>query len=552
MSIIVRDVSKNFGDFAALDRRVRRHPDRGAHRAARAQRRRQVDAAAGHRRPGDSPTRGLVEIEGARRHRRCRRSDRGVGFVFQHYAAFKHMTVRAQRRLRPGDPQAAQGRDQRSGSTSCSSSCTWSSSPTATRRSSPAASGSGWRWPARSPSSRQVLLLDEPFGALDAQVRKELRAWLRRLHDQVHVTTVFVTHDQEEAMEVADSIVVMADGEVEQVGTPDELYDEPANDFVMSFLGPVTTLGGAAGPPARPRALGRAAPRAPSPRRSPGSPGSASRCASTSSRRRRALGPGHPRHLRAARPGRGPDPARPPVGAGPRRSRRRRSPARQPARRRVALMGTLDGRAGHPRVLLLRRRAGGPQRGPGRLAAGCSACGSRGAREPGRTASARRPRWPGCAATWSARSAAPGERSPPPAPWHAPVGDVPSLLARLELAGPRRSTASCGSSRRSRTGPGWPPGWPACGSGPWLVTGSAAELVDGLLHGAGHQRRRAVGAAGGLRDRGGGPAVVPTDCPGAAQPLGASEVDPHHDASRRRSADLGQAGRCEHSRRCRR
>jgi sulfate/thiosulfate transport system ATP-binding protein len=90
----------------------------------------------------------------------------------------------------------------------------------------------------------QVLLLDEPFGALDAQVRKELRAWLRRLHDQVHVTTVFVTHDQEEAMEVADSIVVMAQGKVEQVGSPDELYDAPANDFVMSFLGPVTKLDG--------------------------------------------------------------------------------------------------------------------------------------------------------------------------------------------------------------------------------------------------------------------------------------------------------------------
>jgi sulfate transport system ATP-binding protein len=90
----------------------------------------------------------------------------------------------------------------------------------------------------------QVLLLDEPFGALDAQVRKELRAWLRHLHEQVNVTTVFVTHDQEEAMEVADSIVVMANGKVEQIGSPDDLYDKPENDFVMSFLGPVTTLGG--------------------------------------------------------------------------------------------------------------------------------------------------------------------------------------------------------------------------------------------------------------------------------------------------------------------
>jgi sulfate transport system ATP-binding protein len=89
-----------------------------------------------------------------------------------------------------------------------------------------------------------VLLLDEPFGALDAKVRKELRDWLRRLHDEVHVTTVFVTHDQEEALEVADKIVVINEGRVEQIGTPDELYDRPANDFVMSFLGPVTKLGG--------------------------------------------------------------------------------------------------------------------------------------------------------------------------------------------------------------------------------------------------------------------------------------------------------------------
>ena len=89
-----------------------------------------------------------------------------------------------------------------------------------------------------------VLLLDEPFGALDAKVRKELRDWLRRLHDEVHVTTVFVTHDQEEALEVADEIVVINDGRIEQIGTPDQLYDEPANDFVMSFLGPVTRLRG--------------------------------------------------------------------------------------------------------------------------------------------------------------------------------------------------------------------------------------------------------------------------------------------------------------------
>src|SRR5207237_6123942 len=87
------------------------------------------------------------------------------------------------------------------------------------------------------------LLLDEPFGALDARVRKELRAWLRRLHDEVHVTTIIVTHDQEEAMEVANQIVVVNQGRVEQVGTPRELYDAPANEFVMSFVGPVNRVG---------------------------------------------------------------------------------------------------------------------------------------------------------------------------------------------------------------------------------------------------------------------------------------------------------------------
>jgi sulfate transport system ATP-binding protein len=82
-------------------------------------------------------------------------------------------------------------------------------------------------------------LLDEPFGALDARVRKELREWLRRLHDEVHVTSVFVTHDQDEALEVADRVVVMNHGRIEQVGTPDEIYDRPATKFVLEFLGHV-------------------------------------------------------------------------------------------------------------------------------------------------------------------------------------------------------------------------------------------------------------------------------------------------------------------------
>ena len=90
----------------------------------------------------------------------------------------------------------------------------------------------------------RVLLLDEPFGALDATVRKELRLWLRRLHDEVHVTTVFVTHDQEEAMEVAEQIVVLNHGDIEQVGAPRDLYEKPANEFVMRFVGPVSELSG--------------------------------------------------------------------------------------------------------------------------------------------------------------------------------------------------------------------------------------------------------------------------------------------------------------------
>src|SRR4051812_18780586 len=168
---------------------------------------------------------------------------RGVGFVFQHYAAFKHMTV--QRNVAFGleirhTPKAEVKRrvqellelvhlEQ-----------------FAHRYPSQLSGGQRQRMAlARALAVEpKVLLLDEPFGALDAQVRKELRAWLRRLHDQVHVTTVFVTHDQEEAMEVADEIVVVADGEVKQVGSPDELYERPASDFVMSFLGPVTRIGG--------------------------------------------------------------------------------------------------------------------------------------------------------------------------------------------------------------------------------------------------------------------------------------------------------------------
>jgi len=167
---------------------------------------------------------------------------RGIGFVFQHYAAFKHMTVfqnvafglsvrkrpKAEIEERVNELLTIVG-----------------------------LAGYAKRYPSQlSGGQRQrmalaralavepsVLLLDEPFGALDAKVRAELRSWLRRLHDEVHVTTVLVTHDQEEAMEVADLIAVMNEGRIEQVGAPRDLYERPANDFVMEFLGPVTRLG---------------------------------------------------------------------------------------------------------------------------------------------------------------------------------------------------------------------------------------------------------------------------------------------------------------------
>jgi sulfate transport system ATP-binding protein len=168
--------------------------------------------------------------------------ERGVGFVFQHYAAFKHMTVRdniafgLSIRKRP-------------------------KAEITTRVDEllelVRLDGFAHRYPSQlSGGQRQrmalaralavdpnVLLLDEPFGALDAAVRTELREWLRRLHEEVHVTTLFVTHDREEAMEIAEQIVVINEGRIEQAGKPADLYDRPANAFVMGFLGPVSRLG---------------------------------------------------------------------------------------------------------------------------------------------------------------------------------------------------------------------------------------------------------------------------------------------------------------------
>ncbi|HEY8502396.1 MAG TPA: sulfate ABC transporter ATP-binding protein [Solirubrobacterales bacterium] len=167
---------------------------------------------------------------------------RGVGFVFQHYAAFKHMTVY---------DNVAFGLKIRK----------WKKPETSKRVHEllqlVQLDGLAGRFPSQLSGGQrqrmalaralavepQVLLLDEPFGALDAKVRKDLRTWLRRLHDEMHVTTIFVTHDQEEAMDVAEQLVVMNDGRVEQSGTADELYENPANEFVMSFVGEVNRLG---------------------------------------------------------------------------------------------------------------------------------------------------------------------------------------------------------------------------------------------------------------------------------------------------------------------
>jgi len=238
--IEVRNISKRFGDFRALDD-VSIDVDSGS-----------LTALLGPSGSGKStllriiaglewPDEGEIKLAGEDA-TPLTPQKRGVGFVFQHYAAFKHMTVRdniafgLKIRKRPKDE--------------------------VTRRVDELLDlvqlqGFGGRYPAQlSGGQRQrmalaralapepkVLLLDEPFGALDARVRAELRVWLRRLHEETHTTTVFVTHDQEEAMEVADKVVVMNQGRVEQVAGPRELYDEPANPFVMSFVGQANRFG---------------------------------------------------------------------------------------------------------------------------------------------------------------------------------------------------------------------------------------------------------------------------------------------------------------------
>jgi sulfate transport system ATP-binding protein len=240
--IEARQIVKCFGDFTALDG-VSVEVERGS-----------LTALLGPSGSGKStllrviagleqPDAGRVCLEG-RDVTNVAPQQRGVGFVFQHYAAFKHMTVRENVAfgLRIRRRPRAEIRQR-----------------VAELLELVQLSRLGDRYPAQlSGGQRQrmglaralavdpkVLLLDEPFGALDARVRKELRVWLRRLHDETRTTTVIVTHDQEEAMDVADRVVVMNGGHIEQIAPPRELYDHPANEFVMSFVGPVNQLGDA-------------------------------------------------------------------------------------------------------------------------------------------------------------------------------------------------------------------------------------------------------------------------------------------------------------------
>jgi sulfate transport system ATP-binding protein len=242
MSIVVRNVSKRFGDFVALDG-VSLEVEGGS-----------LTALLGPSGSGKSTLlRVIAGLEWAdtgdvvlsgRDATALTPQKRNVGFVFQHYAAFKHMTVRENVafgltvRRRP-KAEIRERVDRLLGLVQLE--------------------GFGHRYPAQLSGGQrqrmalaralapepQVLLLDEPFGALDARVRTELRDWLRRLHDEVHVTTVFVTHDQDEAMDVADEVAVLNRGRIEQVGPPTELYDRPASEFVLRFVGDANRLGDA-------------------------------------------------------------------------------------------------------------------------------------------------------------------------------------------------------------------------------------------------------------------------------------------------------------------
>src|SRR5687767_3194830 len=245
MGIEVRDIHKNFGSFVAL---------RGVSFAVKTG---ELVALLGPSGSGkttllriiaglDTADSGTVIFDGEDATKRSAR-DRGVGFVFQHYALFRHMTVFENvafgLRVRPRTERPSDDEIQRR---------------VKSLLGLVQLDYLGDRYPSQlSGGQRQrvalaralavepkVLLLDEPFGSLDAQVRQELRRWLRRLHDEIRLTSVFVTHDQEEALEVSDRVVVMNRGRIEQVGTPQEVSDHPATPFVMGFLGSVNIFHG--------------------------------------------------------------------------------------------------------------------------------------------------------------------------------------------------------------------------------------------------------------------------------------------------------------------
>lgn len=241
MSIIIERVSKQFGHFQALNN-ISLEVKEGTLVAllgpSGSGKSTLLRAIAGL----EKPDRGSIIISGRdTTHLDIRK--RNIGFVFQHYALFKHLTVRQNiafgLEIRKYPHRSIKERvEELLGLIQLQ--------------------GLGDRYPGQLSGGQrqrvalaralavqpQVLLLDEPFGALDAKVRKELRGWLRRLHDEVHVTSVFVTHDREEAMEVADVVVVMNQGRIEQVGTPAEIYDHPVTPFVMGFVGDVNVLPG--------------------------------------------------------------------------------------------------------------------------------------------------------------------------------------------------------------------------------------------------------------------------------------------------------------------
>lgn len=239
MEILVENVSKQFGSFTALDN-INLEIGKGS-----------LVSLLGPSGSGKStllraiaglepPDTGKIWISGENATYKSVQ-DRKIGFVFQHYALFKHLTIRE---------NIAFGLKIRKASKARTKARVEELLELIQLR------GLGDRYPSQLSGGQrqrvalaralavepQVLLLDEPFGALDAKVRKELRTWLRHLHDEVGVTAILVTHDQEEAMEVSDQIVVMNQGRIEQVGTAAEIYDRPATPFVMSFIGPVNVL----------------------------------------------------------------------------------------------------------------------------------------------------------------------------------------------------------------------------------------------------------------------------------------------------------------------